>query len=169
MDVMQEESQDECAPSVLHLLIHHGQSHFDVFASINDLLEVETRRAVAGSCRSARALTNAAVRTVHLSEAAPPPLQRDLAEVFPSATVLDVDLQDNGGEEPCDSSSAAQMLRDWGTSTPRLLSQLSSISLRFSLVAMMDTTPAIGFHSEVMDLLGRCVVGSSACTVSVSP
>jgi hypothetical protein len=155
--------QDEHAPSVMHELMRIGQAHFDIFARITGLLDAETRRAVAGSCRSARALANAAVSMVQLSASSPPP-ERDLAEVFPNATVLELTLTENEEGEPCDSFSAAQRLQHWTAATPRLLSQLTTLSLYLNLATTMKTTPPIIGLGSAIRLIGRWVTHSSFST-----
>jgi hypothetical protein len=160
MELTREESQDGCELlTVVQELIDVGQTHFDIFATIHGFLEVSTRRAVAGSCRSARALGNNAVKALRLS-ASTPPLRRDLAGVFPHAKALHLHLLKNKKGMPCNSVSAALMLQGWGTALPRLLSELTSLSLLLPLAAMMN--PGIGFHSAMMDLMGRWVALASA-------
>jgi hypothetical protein len=160
MDVVPEESQDE-PPSVLHELMNLGQTHFDIFAIINGFIKFETRRAVAGCCSSARALVNRAVNSVRVFAPAQP-VRRDLAEVFPHATDLDLVLTENEEGQPCDSVSAAQSLQNWSIASQRLLAQLKNLGLSFTLAAMMETKPTVGFHAAMVDLLGRWVVLASA-------
>jgi hypothetical protein len=160
MQSLQDEQQDDCAlssPSVLHDLINLGQTHFDIFTIINGFLDADTWRAIAGSCRSARALWNAAVNAIELCGSTPPPLERDLADVFPHAMDLYLNLLEDENGKRCDSFSAALKLQDWSGATPRLLSQLTSLSLAFDIAVMMDTDTTTGFHSAMVDVIGRWV------------
>jgi hypothetical protein len=136
-------------PSVLDELLSLGQSNLDIWSIIRAKLNWQTQDAVTGSCRLARALSNAAVNTVRL-RASEPPLEKDLCEVFPHAKNLDLCLEHSEGA-PGDSLPAALRLEDWTHATPRLLKALKALTLNVNL----DSLTHSEFVAEMLDLMAR--------------
>jgi hypothetical protein len=114
--------------SVLQLLLRVGELHFDVFALVRECLKSDVKKAVASSCRLASQLCRAAVSAVELSTSHQP-LRCELADKFPAAVMLHVDLCEDAEGEPCGSAAAALRLEHWASITPRLLVRLKSLQV----------------------------------------
>ena len=140
----------DASSSLLSKVLRLGESHFDAFALIRRNLPSEIRQSVAASCSLARALNNAAVKTVRLSATDGPVLDHELATVFPHATALRLHIQEDSGDEHDDSVLTALRLENWSAVTPGLLAGLEALTIFMSGYSMEDE-----LNQELLDLLER--------------